>query len=205
MDALSGADPDGAADTGQRAGHAGEGNSAVGGLFAGIGCSVSTDFGAHGALPEVLQSLPVAHACAGGGERRVDDRVGCVARDWAIYSDLKLAVVPESFCFVVGGSGFEHGRISVLSKMWGRAESGRWPRAGEHSRNRNLRRLWNNVSIPGSCERCGCARTKLGRETQSDGVVCGSDRCRSNALLRRAYGPTLRTNAKPYPIVACTG
>ena len=70
-------------------------------LFAGAGGAVSADFAADGALPEVLQPLPVAHARAGSGQRRLDDRAGRVAGDWALHADLELAVVSESFCFVV--------------------------------------------------------------------------------------------------------
>ena len=70
------------AHAGQRTGHAGERDSAVGRLFAGAGGAVPADIGVDGTLPEVLQPLSIAHACAGSGERRVDDRAGCAAGDW---------------------------------------------------------------------------------------------------------------------------
>ena len=72
-------------------------------LFAGAGRSVSADFVADGALPEVLQPLPLAHAHAGSGRGRPDDRAWSLARDRALYADFELAVVLESLCFVVGG------------------------------------------------------------------------------------------------------
>ena len=50
----SGTDSHGVAHAGQRTGHAGERDSAVGRVFAGVGSTVLADFGLDGALPEVL-------------------------------------------------------------------------------------------------------------------------------------------------------
>src|SRR5208282_973724 len=100
LDSVSWADSVGDSCHRQRAGHAGEGNPAAGRLFSGTGGAVSVDVAADGALPEVLQPLPLAHARARSGLGRVADRAGDSAGDRALYADFKLVVVSEPLCVV---------------------------------------------------------------------------------------------------------
>jgi cytochrome c-type biogenesis protein len=70
-------------------------------LFAGAGGAVSADLAADGALPEVLQPLPLAYARAGSGLGRLDDRARGVAGARAVHPDFELVIVFEPVCFVV--------------------------------------------------------------------------------------------------------
>ena len=83
------------------AGHHDEGDHSADGVFARARGAVPADVAVDGALSQVLQPLPFAHACPRSGQRRVADRVGNSAGDRPLYSDIKLALVLEPVCFVI--------------------------------------------------------------------------------------------------------
>ena len=72
----------------------GEGHPSFKRLLARTGRTVLADITSDGALPEVLQPLPVVHARARSGIGSAADRPRNIARARAFHTHLELAVVP---------------------------------------------------------------------------------------------------------------
>src|SRR5437660_10790799 len=98
---MSGSDSVGRTHHRRAAGHNDERDHSADGVFAGACGAIPVDVAVDGALSQVLQPLPFAHARARSSKWRVADRATNPAGDPSLSSDITLGVVFESVCFVI--------------------------------------------------------------------------------------------------------